>query len=331
MSATISSSSSSSSSLVPIFDKPNTSHETLFKWLYDAVADECSGNMQHAWKHLNKDTLDEVFNYRSIVKGYSILHRAIESKQNQNVRFLLQNGFPVKDTYSVDGLTPLLLAIQTKNVDISKELLALNIDSTDDIGNTPLHYAIQYNMDKNFIKDIIELKKELVEMPNLSGLYPIHFACIYNRLDILHFFTQTFRVVDKFWNSPLMYASKMGHLEMVEALVKESEPLLKNNMGKTAIDIVGNEASLSIPMDLEKIKQILSSEKGRPEEQHRLELEHLHKIREVFQQRCDKLHNHKVNRLERDLGKLYDLLNLIREKQKDLETRYESLMQLLKK
>jgi ankyrin repeat protein len=321
----------SPTSLIPTFDKPNASHETLFKWLYDAVADECSGNMQHAWKHLNKDTLEEVFNYRSIVKGYSILHRAIESKQNQNVRFLLQNGFPVKDTFSVDGLTPLLLAIQTRNIDIARELLTQNLDSTDDIGNTPLHYAIQYNMEKSFVKEIIDLKKELLEMPNLSGLYPIHFACIYNRLDLIDFFKDTFRVVDRFWNSPLMYASKMGHLEMVEKLVTESELSLKNSNGETALDLVGKEASLAIPIDLEKIKQLISNNTGKPEEQHRLELEHLHRVREIYQQRCDKIHNHKVNRLERDLSKLYDLMNLIREKQRDLETRYESLMQLLKK
>jgi hypothetical protein len=128
-----------------------------------------------------------------------------------------------------------------------------------------------------------------------------------------------------------MYASKMGHLEMVEKLVTESELALKNSNGETALDLVGKEASLAIPIDLEKIKQLISNNTGKPEEQHRLELEHLHRVREIYQQRCDKIHNHKVNRLERDLSKLYDLMNLIREKQRDLETRYESLMQLLKK
>lgn len=318
-------------SLIPTFEKPNASHETLFKWLYDAVSDENSATIQHAWKHLNKETLEEVYHYRSIVKGYSILHRAIESKQNQNVRFLVQTGFPVVDMYTVDGLSPLLLAIQTRNVEVVKEFLIPNIDTTDDQGNTALHFAIQYSMDKSVVQEMLEMKRELIDAPNLSGVYPIHFACLYNRMDLMDIFRDTVQYVDRYWNSPLMYACKMSHVEIVEKLLPNSEIDLENSQGKKAVDLVGGEASVSIPEDDEIIRKLILESPPKATSQHRTELEHLHKARELFQQRCERINHHKVNRLERDLSKLYDLMSLIREKQRDLEVRYDSLLQLLKK
>jgi len=315
-----------------IFEKPNSNHETLYKWLYDSAGDENSGNLQHVWKLLNKDTLQDVFNYRSIVKGFSILHRAVEAKQFANVRFLIQNNFPT-NVLSVDGQTPFQLALQVGAVEIANELLnVIDLLITDDSGNTSLHYAIQYGH-IDMVKKLLEMKPDLKDIPNLHGLYPIHHVCVYGYEDMLPFFETQINLVDKDSNTPLMYASRNGYLSLVMMLLeKGANKFICNNKNNCAKDLIGVDMPTSISPTVQRnLLAVLEIEDEVLIEKTIPELEALHRVHTDFHKRMETLHQNHVNRLERDFSKLYDLLMLVREKQRDLENRYEMLMQLLKK
>jgi ankyrin repeat protein len=315
-----------------IFEKPNSNHETLYKWLYDSAGDENSGNLQHVWKLLNKDTLVDVFNYRSIVKGYSILHRAVEAKQFTNVRFLVQNNFPT-NVLSVDGQTPFQLALQVGAIEIANELLnVVDLLITDDLGNTCLHYAIQYGH-LEMVKKLLDMKSDLKDIPNLHGLYPIHHVCVYGYEEMLPLFENQINLVDKDSNTPLIYAARNGYLSLVMMLLeKGANKFICNNKNNCAKDLIGVDMPTTISSTVQRnLSNVLDIDDESKIEKTIPELETLHKVHTDFHKRIETLHQNHVNRLERDFSKLYDLLMLVREKQRDLETRYDLLMQLLKK
>jgi ankyrin repeat protein len=273
-----------------------------------------------------------VFNYRSIVKGFSILHRAVESKQLSNVKFLIQNNFPT-DIFSVDGQTPFQLALQVNAVDIANELLSfVDLLVTDDVGNTCLHYAIQYGH-FDMVKRLLEMKPDLKDIPNLNGLYPIHHVCVYGYDAMVPFFESQINFVDKNSNTPLMYASRNGNLSLVALLLEMgANKLICNNKRNCPKDVVGVDCPNPISMTIQRnLISMLEFETDVEVVSIMPELENLHKAHSNYQRRNENIHQRHVSRLETDFAKLYDLLLLVREKQKDLEHRYDMLMQLLKK
>ncbi|MGL4985577.1 MAG: ankyrin repeat domain-containing protein [Treponemataceae bacterium] len=103
--------------------------------------------------------------------GQNIYHQSIALKDLQMLQIIKsKNVNPL--AHDIYGNSPLSLAIQTKDAQVIDIVLPSNIGVTDTNGNTPLHIAINENVDAIILKQIVD-KKYPLNRRNSMGVTPL--------------------------------------------------------------------------------------------------------------------------------------------------------------
>ncbi|XP_042314927.1 receptor-interacting serine/threonine-protein kinase 4 [Sceloporus undulatus] len=155
--------------------------------------------------------------------NYSLLHLAVESGQEECVKWLLlYNASP--NLTNKKGSTPLHIAVEKRNKSIVELLLArkINVNAKDEDQWTALHFAAQ-NGDELSTRLLLE-KNALPNEIDFEGRAPIHVACQHGQENIVRIFLRRGVDVDVKGKDdwvPLHYAAWQGHLSIVKLLAKQ--------------------------------------------------------------------------------------------------------------
>ncbi|CAB0032608.1 unnamed protein product [Trichogramma brassicae] len=191
--------------------------------------------------------------------GCTPLHYAVRSYERcctETVRALLKRGAN-PNILDKNGMTPFHVCCQKKFVDLAIMLFEhcddkyrpLQVNTRDKFGKTPLHYAIEQQLEK-LVKIILENKAD----PNLSdseGSTPLHIICKTSRhaypkalknmlLEIIETISPPVQISaqDKLGKTPLHYALEKQR-EFVEILLENgANPNLADADGLTSLHIV---------------------------------------------------------------------------------------------
>lgn len=95
------------------------------------------------------------------------------------IQLLIEHGQTDVNVRSKSLLTPLHIAIVEKNLDVYNALLnfGADMDVKDLYGNTIAHWAAYVGYLPIF-ESIIQHKANLIDIPNLNGVWPLHYLCM---------------------------------------------------------------------------------------------------------------------------------------------------------
>lgn len=169
----------------------------------------------------------------------SLLVNCIDSIDIPNVVVLLEkyNADPNFDAF--DGVTPLMLAVQTGSYNLVSELLNHGADpnKVPYDGNTALIAASRYGLDS--IAELLLSRKAKPNVANNQNRTPLHYAA-YAGLpyltDLLVYYGAKPDVSDDLGNTPLMLAVYSGALKTSEILLQSgTNPDIKDIKGRTPL------------------------------------------------------------------------------------------------
>jgi ankyrin repeat protein len=153
--------------------------------------------------------------------GYTALHRAAYRGNFKLAKFLLDNGANI-NSKTIDGYTPFDMAVSENHIEIVKLFIANGLTSKmiQQSKVSPLDVAER--------KNYIELVKEILK---IKGMY-----------------------IDKRGQNgtPLFWAAKKGHLEIVELLLSKGVSINKSSFGITPLEIAARGGHSDIVKLLQK-------------------------------------------------------------------------------
>ena len=169
--------------------------------------------------------------------SYEDFFRAIKGDDATAVQSLLQRGFD-PDTRSPDGLHGLFLAIREPSPKVVSVLLAwpkLDVEARTPKDESPLMLAA--------LQGNLELARRLIQRDadvNKPGWAPLHYAATNGHVAMIRLLLENHAYIDAASpndTTPLMMAAHYGSPPAVKLLLEEgADPLLKNQLGLTAID-----------------------------------------------------------------------------------------------
>ena len=116
--------------------------------------------------------------------GATALHAAVENGHIDSVRLMLKHG--VKQSGSMEGATPLILAAMYNQARIAEVLIAAGAglnDQVPDTGNTALFHAVGSGFN-GFVDVMIKAKADL-EVGNKGGVTALVYACLIGRQNLV--------------------------------------------------------------------------------------------------------------------------------------------------
>ena len=171
-------------------------------------------------------------NATSEIGGWTPLHMAASKNHIQVVSFLIKKGADEDAKAIIGGWTPLHWAALEGHKDIVELLIKLgaNINSKDNMGNTPLDLAIQYER-----LDIAEYLSTY--SANTGTIHVVarngYFAGVQAYLDA----GVDINARDENGSTPLHLAALQGHKDIVELLINRGAQVNANdNSGSTPLD-----------------------------------------------------------------------------------------------
>ena len=173
------------------------------------------------------------------------LFQAVKLNDLDAVKVSLLAGLPV-DTRNAQGRTPLIVAVSTGNLEMTKLLVEhgadVNARTTTDTGSTVLCFAIE---GRNLqVLDYLIERGAKVDGKSKNGQTPLHYAAAHGLNDFVSSLLKhgadpdLFGIPDTKGNltTPLMAAAANGQLETVQLLVEKGAQLEKaNNVGDTVL------------------------------------------------------------------------------------------------
>ena len=126
----------------------------------------------------------------------------------------------------------------------------VNTSAGDDQNNMPTHYAAMHGRSE-ILQVLIEEFGCDVNCKGSFGNSLLHYACIFGHAHLIIYLLEkmhtAFLVRDDAGNTPLHICSSLGHTKCVEMLLQNNAPILiRNNSGKTPIDLAKGDAKLLI-------------------------------------------------------------------------------------
>lgn len=175
------------------------------------------------------------FNQKNI-DGDIPLHIAIRTRQEEASRLLIDTD---SDLFveNKKGETPIVLALATQWGDPTWLAQDKFLKARDAAGNTPLHFAVQYNLTAA-AQNLITLKAE-TDVKNHLGRTPLHVAIIYNNKEMLDLLLSNGvdgSVRDNAGNSAYHYVVLNNRIDLIPYLVKyKLDYNVANTYGKTPL------------------------------------------------------------------------------------------------
>jgi ankyrin repeat protein len=181
--------------------------------------------------------LSKLFQNESILKtcdkGWSALHHACLKCNYDICDELIKLGSDIHSK-TVEGFTPLHLAVHSGHIDVVQLLLSKGVDINVQTFlelTTPIHFAIKLNM-KNIVDTLLQYKVN-IHLKNVIGRTPLHFAAQYGTTDITLALIKNeadINNVDYHGWTPKLIAEFYDNYEVLE-LLKQYE--IDNTTGKT--------------------------------------------------------------------------------------------------
>ncbi|PSN40934.1 hypothetical protein C0J52_16263 [Blattella germanica] len=222
--------------------------------------------------------------------GNSVAHFAVNFNLVSTVDLLLNLECDF-DGFNREGETPLLTAIKLGNEEIARKLLkhGANPNAKDKYGNSPMHYAAEYNLMKvveclleldcdidctntngetpliNVIKEgneeiAIKLLKHIPN-PNAKDEYgrtPMHYAAEKNLMKVVECLLELKCDIDctsKYGETPLLKAIKWGNEEITIKLLKHgANPNAKDEYGRTPMHYAAEKNLMKVVEYLLELK-----------------------------------------------------------------------------
>jgi ankyrin repeat protein len=205
-------------------------------------------------------------------KGENILQLALTYENNIVLKFLmnleLSNEF-INNREKEYGLNALQQSIIINNNIISNELLkkGIDINLTDSIGNSSLHYTL-YENNFDILKKILEYDNLNYNISNSNGNIPLHICFDYlnindttGRYDYVEMFTKILK------NSNVNYLNNEGNTSIhliieneywknnkVKEILRSGDLVInifiKNNDGKTPLDLINSRIDKEFFIDI---------------------------------------------------------------------------------
>lgn len=190
------------------------------RWLVAVLAAASCGITGHAW-----------------AGAYEDFFTAVARDDDATVRQLLQRGFD-PNTPDPRGRTGLFLAVREPSPKVASVLIdwpTTDVEKRSLDDESPLMIAA--------ITGQIDLARRLIERGadvNKPGWTPLHYAASRGQLAVMRLLLEESAYIDAAspnGTTPLMMAARYGSPEAVKLLLEEgADPMLKNNLGMTAID-----------------------------------------------------------------------------------------------
>jgi ankyrin repeat protein len=163
-----------------------------------------------------------------------------ESHQQANQNFFERLAFTplLKQTDNL-GRTLLHYAIQYQCPKIAAFLISqkdIDLNKADISGATPLHLAAE----KDELLVMLLLERKVNQTPDNQGRYPLHYAVMANRNDLLFWLYETpaaLNVTDEKGLTPLNYALENGNKEIATELLHQGAAIRDEQELKTAIKL----------------------------------------------------------------------------------------------
>ena len=203
----------------------------------------------------NRKTCQDFAGKYLSIRQYSPLHAAVQYGCIHGDLSLFQYTLArmeIKNPKDGDGMTPLHIAAQLSNLEITKQILKKVNGKipTDNFGRTPHHYAA-LNGDLNMFKTLFDHFTDKIQQSN--GVTPLYYAAKNGGLDICKLIVTHSSYRSNLWRSrhpkfiiiryrlgdtPLHIAAKEGHLKVCKLLFKYMEiKNPQNNSGKTPLHL----------------------------------------------------------------------------------------------
>ena len=189
-----------------------------------------------------KNLSSGVFSFERSRKNcqYSPLHAAVQYGCIHGDLSVFQYILARTGTGACNGLTPLHIAAELSNLEITKQILKKvnGKISSDNSGMTPHHYAA-LNGDLDMFKTLFDHFTDKIQTSN--GVTPLYYAAKHGRLDICKYIiTNSSQLSSKYksGDTPLHIAAKEGHLEVCKLLFRKIEiKNPQNGSGKTPLQL----------------------------------------------------------------------------------------------
>ena len=203
------------------------------------------------------------FNFSNIQsQERTILHVASSKRSTNIVEKLLDKGAEI-DREDLFGNTPLFYAVKAGHLNVVELLLnrGANINKIDKIGYTSLYYAVDFkNLD--MVELLLKYGAKISFKPNPS-ITPIHYIAIHKNGDVgvklLNVFIKysvNINEQDIYNDTPLHIATMTNNYKIAETLIKNGASFdIKNNDGKTALDIAKEEKYTEIEKLMDEAKK----------------------------------------------------------------------------
>lgn len=211
---------------------------------------------------------EEVFN----AQNSKIQERFIELCQHstlKNVQAFFEKHKGITLLYSRDkeDLLPLYSICKMQRYDILKFLLEKGtpIYFYNNYNRNILHIALQYEISKNFIKLLLNLKIEYVTLLNQEDLMhntPFHYACAARNAEMVKFLLQYTPKLDfrhSYYSSPLLTACYFNNIEVIEFLIMQQKT---SNLLETTNSFGFTPFCISILNENAKLVQVLLEAKA---------------------------------------------------------------------
>lgn len=183
--------------------------------------------------------------YLVVIIGFSISNAgsfedffaAIKQDDAKTVSGLIQRGFD-PNTRNVAGEHPLMLALREPSPKVLAALLAwpkIDVEVRNRQDESPLMIAALKGM-TDVVRQLLDKGADV----NKPGWTPLHYAATHGHLQIMNLLLEEHAYVDAEspnGTTPLMMAAMYGTPSAVKLLLEAgADPLLKNQLGLTAID-----------------------------------------------------------------------------------------------
>lgn len=196
----------------------------------------------------------------ALAGSYDDFFIAIKRDSASTVRALLARGFD-PNTVDPNGVPGLILEVREPSPRKLEVLLAspqLKVEVRNPLDESPLMLAALQG-DLALVRKLIALDADV----NKPGWAPLHYAATHGHLDVMRLLLEHHAYIDAEspnGSTPLMMAAGYGTPEAVQLLLDAgADPLLKNQLGLTAIDFAHRaeraESVALITTEVQKIQQ----------------------------------------------------------------------------